>query len=265
MHHADSTAVISRIRQYLSSKMAEAEPYTIQEYFTVLLDRAARSLKAGDFGVGAALVVQYDDVELISLGQNTAISQRDPFGHAEMNAIKFFRWFQSLDSSDQTSHVDEWNNAASAISVTRNLFVRPAKSRSQAISTLYTTLEPCPMCTVATMNAHIERVVIANSDEFGGMLAPDRLVRLPRVWPQLAKDQQLDVTFLDSGHSTAFASIPLELGTLLREVFTATKEQCHAEIERGVLFDPKASSAINQVLRRVQTSPDPRPSCQSLF
>lgn len=232
--------VTRRAEVLLSSGLDSIKPRTAQEYFTVLLDRALQASRAGDYGISAALVVRYDDMEFISIGRNTAISQRDPLGHAEANAIKAFRHFLGLDQSERIQQAVQWGNLASVIGTDTAIFVRSVDShRSQAQSAprslLYTTLEPCPMCTVAIMNSRIEHVIIASSDESTGVLDPERLARLPSTWPQFAAIQNLQVTFLNTTKDRKM-QITTDLKALLTDVFSATKDYCNAAILQGVLF-----------------------------
>lgn len=95
------------------------------------LAQAAES--QGEVPVGAVLV---QDGEVLGEGFNAPISTNDPTAHAEIVAIR-----------------------------------RASQSRSNYRlpgSTLYVTLEPCPMCAGAIINARIERVVFGAYDEKAG-------------------------------------------------------------------------------------------------
>jgi tRNA(Arg) A34 adenosine deaminase TadA len=246
------TEIVAHVRRYLTCRLGSIESHTAQEYFTVLLGWATRAAQAGDFGISAALVVQYGNVELISLGRNTAISLRDPFGHAEINAIKYFRDFQSIDPTERASHAREWTDTLSILRSADHILVRATDFLTTGKSTLYTTLEPCPMCTVAIMNAGIERVIIASSDEPAGTLAPDRLSNLPAIWPRLARQQNLEVVFADTREGSKELALTTELQVLLRNIFEATKDQCHAEIISGVLFDQAINTELPDLLLEVR-------------
>ena len=52
------------------------------------------------------------------------------------------------------------------------------------------------MCTVAILNAGIDRVVIAAPDPLAGTLDATRLSRLPEIWVRIAK--RLDVVWTQS-------------------------------------------------------------------
>lgn len=95
------------------------------------LAQAAEQL--GEVPVGAVLV---QDDEVLGEGFNTPISLNDPTAHAEIVAIR---------------------RAA-----------RRRRNYRLPGSTLYVTLEPCPMCAGAILNARIERVVFGAFDEKSG-------------------------------------------------------------------------------------------------
>ena len=100
------------------------------ELALALADEAAGD---GDVPVGAILVVAG---EIVGRGRNRRQVDGDPFGHAEMMAI-----------SEGAKAVGSW---------------RLPKS------TLYVTLEPCPMCAGAILQSRIERVVFGCRDPKAG-------------------------------------------------------------------------------------------------
>ena len=88
------------------------------------LEAAREAARLGEIPVGACIV---RDGEILAVGYNTRESERDPLGHAEINAIR--KACQRLGS---------WRLDGCV---------------------LYVTLEPCPMCAGAILNARISRVV----------------------------------------------------------------------------------------------------------
>jgi tRNA(adenine34) deaminase len=97
------------------------------------LGLARQAEERGEVPVGAVLV---RDGEVLGEGSNLPISLNDPTAHAEVVAI-------------------------------RQAAQRVANYRLPG-STLYVTLEPCPMCAGAILNARVERVVFGAFDEKSG-------------------------------------------------------------------------------------------------
>ena len=96
---------------------------TLDDYYMHLaLDEAYSASARGDVPVGAVLV---KDSAVISAGSDTKIS--DPTEHAEIIAIR-----------SGSRKLGSWNLSGCS---------------------LYVTLEPCPMCAGACVNARVSRVV----------------------------------------------------------------------------------------------------------
>jgi len=97
------------------------------------LEAARQAAAIGEVPVGAAIV---RDGVLIALAHNQREQTKDPTAHAELIAIRL-----------AASSVGDWRLTD---------------------TTLYTTLEPCPMCCGAIVLARIPRVVYGASDPKGG-------------------------------------------------------------------------------------------------
>lgn len=93
------------------------------------LDQAAEAMAAGEVPVGAVAVL---DGKVIGSGYNRKESDRDPTAHAEIIALR-----------QAAAHLDNWR----LIGVT-----------------LYCTLEPCPMCAGAMIQARLSRLVYGAPD-----------------------------------------------------------------------------------------------------
>jgi tRNA(adenine34) deaminase len=93
------------------------------------LELASRAEAAGEVPVGAVLV---RDGAIIAEGWNHPISGRDPTSHAEIEAMR--AGARALDSYRLSG------------------------------TTLYVTLEPCPMCAAAMVHARIARLVFGAWD-----------------------------------------------------------------------------------------------------
>ena len=104
------------------------------EYFMRrALELAQCAEAAGEVPVGAVVV---SDGQIIGEGWNQPISAHDPTAHAEIVALR-----------------------AAAVSLEN--YRLPG-------TTLYVTLEPCPMCAGAIVHARVDRVVFATTDPRSG-------------------------------------------------------------------------------------------------
>lgn len=106
---------------------------TDDELMGLALDEAAKATEHGDVPIGALVVV---DGEVVASARNERERRGDPTAHAEVLAIR---------------------SAAEAV----------GSSRLDG-ATLVTTLEPCPMCAGAALQARIGRVVFAAEDPKAG-------------------------------------------------------------------------------------------------
>ena len=104
---------------------------------------AERAFEAGEVPVGAVVV---RNEQIIGRGRNRVEQLQDPTAHAEMLAI---------------------TSACEAIG-----------DKFLADCTLYVTLEPCPMCAGALVNARLGRLVFGAFDEKAG--AASTLYNIPR-------------------------------------------------------------------------------------
>ena len=100
-----------------------------REWMAVALEEARRAGAEGEVPVGAVLV---RDGVLLARGRNGPVGGHDPTAHAEMVAIR--------------------RGAAAA-----GNYRLPG-------TTLYVTLEPCPMCIGAMVHARVRRLVFGASD-----------------------------------------------------------------------------------------------------
>jgi tRNA(adenine34) deaminase len=100
-----------------------------EAFMQLALAQAARALAINEVPVGAVLVA---NGSVIASGHNRVIRDHDPSAHAEIVALRVAGKAQ-------------------------------ANYRLPA-STLYVTLEPCPMCLAALFHARVERVVFGASD-----------------------------------------------------------------------------------------------------
>jgi tRNA(adenine34) deaminase len=107
-----------------------------EHYMRLALDEAGAAARTGDVPVGAIVVDAEGNV--IGRGRNRREVDRDPTGHAEIVAMR-----------EGAAHVGSWRLER---------------------TTLFVTLEPCPMCAGACVNARVGRVVYGCDDPKAGAL-----------------------------------------------------------------------------------------------
>jgi tRNA(adenine34) deaminase len=99
------------------------------KWMSYAIELASKAELQGEIPVGAVLV---KDGEVIGEGWNQSITLNDPTAHAEVMAIR-----------DAGQRVDNYRLVG---------------------STLYVTLEPCPMCAGAMVHSRIDKLVFGASD-----------------------------------------------------------------------------------------------------
>lgn len=148
------------------------------------LEQARAAARHGDVPVGAVLVTgPLDSPRLIALGRNRRELDGDPTAHAEVDVLR-----------RAAAELGQWR-------------VRNA--------TLYVTLEPCPMCAGALVNARVETLVYGAPDPKAG--AVDSLMDLCR---DLRLNHRLEVV---SGVRAE------ECARTLREFFRARRKRARSE------------------------------------
>lgn len=108
-----------------------------EEIMLLAIEEAKKAAEIGEVPVGAVIIDESGDV--IAKAHNLRETENRPTAHAEILAIE---------------------EAA-----------RVKKSRRLSDCTLYVTLEPCPMCAGAIINARLKRVVYGAFDENMGACA----------------------------------------------------------------------------------------------
>ncbi len=117
------------------------------DYMREAIALAKEAAAAGEIPVGA-VVVQRSTGEIIGKGRNRRESDADPIAHAEILAIR-----------EAAQRLGTWRLNGCI---------------------LYVTLEPCPMCAGAIVNARLDRVVFgAYNVEGGAVVSADRLFDHP--------------------------------------------------------------------------------------
>ena len=104
-----------------------------QRYMQLALEQAAQAPHAGEVPIGAVLVHNH---KVLASGHNYREIAQDPTAHAEMVVIR-----------EAAKHLRTWRLTD---------------------TTLYVTLEPCPMCAGAIVQARIARLVFGAWDPKAG-------------------------------------------------------------------------------------------------
>lgn len=124
-----------------------------EEYMEKALSLARKATEQGEIPVGAVVVDENGNI--VGEGYNLRETLLSPTAHAEMIAIE---------------------SAAKKLG-----------RRRLSDCTLYVTLEPCPMCAGAVMNAQLKRLVYGAFDEKNGACASvvtlfdEKFTHIPRV------------------------------------------------------------------------------------
>jgi tRNA(Arg) A34 adenosine deaminase TadA len=210
-----------------------------QDYFRLLAVRASFAAACGNYGISAALVLREPGREIVFEGWNTIFAEQEPSGHAEMNAIRLAHALASAPEEGSAAVIRRARAAGA-------LHARALADDAISERVLYTTLEPCPMCTVCLINAGVDRVIIAAADPPSGTLEQTRLHRLPPLWSHLAEASGLEVSFCqsqDEGDPATY--LPIALHDELLDLFARSRVGLDESLSgRGVLdFDSASSHA----------------------
>ncbi len=174
---------VNRSLEEMRAAMEQAEPAADRPhdpYIIVAVEEAVAAASEGNFGVGAVIVDP--DGNIVERGHNHVFNPHFRSDiHAEMDVLTRF----------------EENNKD----------LGSTKGYS-----LYTSLEPCPMCLTRLITSGISHIYHAAPDTESGMVS--RLDQLTPVWVDLAGDQEF-----------AAADCSPELGDLALEIFLYTAER----------------------------------------
>lgn len=146
-----------------------------ERWMGLALEQASAAAEAGEVPVGAVLV---KDGELIAEAGNAPIELHDPTAHAEVQVLR---------------------KAAEAL----NNYRIPG-------TTLYVTLEPCPMCAGAMIHSRVERLVFGASDPRTGAAGS--------VFPLLQDDRHNHRVQVEGG------LLAQESADMLRQFFRARRK-----------------------------------------
>lgn len=145
-------------------------------YMALALEQARLAAAEGEVPIGAVLVC---DGAVVAHGRNARESAADPTAHAEMIAIR-----------EGAERLGRWRLSG---------------------CTLYVTLEPCPMCAGALVNARIDRLVFGAADPKAGATG---------TLYDLSADARLNHSFEVRG-----GVLEQECGQILKEFFQGLRER----------------------------------------
>ncbi len=222
---------LHQVDAYIKVHEREAKDHSAHMYFLHILRKGLETRIQGNYGIAAAYIVRHGGVEIVFFGQNSLITEGNPHGHAEMNATKNAVQLLQVPSEKRTAYLLDQQSKGNI------LVQRAPHEHSETI--LYTSLEPCPMCTVgAVINSGIEKVVIGTEDPYAGQLAESRLSSLSPLWKQMADIQGLQVSFSQSTNPNQIDTyVPSELRTILNDLFFQTKEPLDAKLAENAFLD----------------------------
>lgn len=126
-----------------------------EKFMKIAIEEARKGIKEGDRPFGAVLV---KNGEVVAKAHNVVDKESDPTAHAELNIIRSFS--REIKTNDLSEYI------------------------------LYSTCEPCPMCTSAIAWANIKRVVFGSQrDDF-----KSKYQRQFTIWPEkFYKEESLDI------------------------------------------------------------------------
>ncbi|MGN0640022.1 MAG: tRNA adenosine(34) deaminase TadA [Oscillospiraceae bacterium] len=145
----------------MSENVTLSPVLTDEEYMEKALELAREAASRGEIPVGAVVVDK--DGKIIGEGFNRREELQSPTAHAEVLAI---------EQAAKTLH-----------------------NRRLLDCTLYVTLEPCPMCAGAVMNAGLKRLVYGAFDDKNGACASvatlfdEKFTHIPMVRSRVLKER----------------------------------------------------------------------------
>ncbi len=190
MIHSENSEFYQNASLDLQSLEEKLEKYTPSSdhphdaFIKICIEEAISAVKEGNYGVGSCLV---RDGEVVVRGHNQVI-----FPH--------FRSDLHGEMTVMTDFEDRHRNAP-----------------DMETYTLFTSLEPCPMCTVRLITAGVGKVYWATLDPESGMMAT--MERMTPVWAEMAKRQQ----FADAVCSPA-------LGEMARQVWLVSANRIQNKV-----------------------------------
>lgn len=226
---AKEQAYIEAAKNYVKENLDPNKlPVTLDDFFLHLLDRGVQTRERGNYGIAAAIVIfdRQQNQMTVVFGENSLMVDRSHRGHAEMNALE--NTWQAIQDPQQKQNllekgsIRQWDLNPAELTDLEKLF--PERNQDKIKTAIITSLEPCIMCTGAIINTDAGLVLSAQEDDFAGALHPDRLARLPELWPTMVKNKGTEIAFCQSENPENKGYLSNELRTFLVSLFFDTKQ-----------------------------------------
>ncbi len=172
----------------LQNTLNTFEPQTSDEKFILMACvEAYKAYQDGNFGIGAILVNEQGEV--VEKGHNSVFNPtfRSDL-HAEMVVMNQFE-------------------------------ERNKEKKDLSKYTIYTSLEPCPMCLSRLITSGVGNVKFATLDHDGGMVS--RWSSLPPIWKEISKNRNYGK-----------ADISEELEKIARDIFLSNVEELDNSLKK---------------------------------
>jgi tRNA(Arg) A34 adenosine deaminase TadA len=174
-------------------------------YLRRALKGALDSAREGNFGVGGVVLVVGEDHVLEFQSRNLMItgdSVMQIIGHAETGGLAtIMKMREDKHGKNILNKVKrslrkgkEWSGEFGALGISAY-----SRNHNEDTATLrpgthvFTTLEPCPMCTSVILNSKADFCVIGAEDAYGGAVLSGRLQKLTPAWLELAAKTTFDL------------------------------------------------------------------------
>lgn len=157
-----------KLENFIASK--ENDVFSIEA-----IKEAICSAESGNYGIGAVLVDESTN-KILERGHNKIFTEYRSDFHAEMDLLNKF----------------ETKNGKNSRSLLKNL-------------TLYTSLEPCPMCLCRIITSGVSKIFYIANDIKGGMVHLHN--QLPITWQEISKNR----TFQKSDCSKELSKLSFQI------------------------------------------------------
>ena len=195
----------TKVNHYLRSTEHKYQRGQDGYYLRRALKGALDSAREGNFGVGGVVLIVGEDHVLEFQSRNLMITG-DPvmkiIGHAETGGLAtIMKMLEDKHGKNILNKVKtrlrkgkEWSGEFGALGISAY-----SRNHNEDTATLrpgthvFTTLEPCPMCTSVILNSKADFCLIGAEDAYGGAVLSGRLQKLTPAWVELAAETTFDL------------------------------------------------------------------------